>query len=523
MNYLPLFPVYVVDFIGALLMVIFSLIAFKYAKRLTELQPKSVLWTYMFWFCMALVALAVSRGVGHSVRFVLLYFGYPHIWKSIAPISGGLNTITFTSVAVLTFYYSNVRAVIERVRSDADALYHANIQLQKAQEALKKLNQNLEQMVEERTRELRESEKKFRGLFEGSKDLIFFCNGDHIIEDINPSGVELLGFEKKEDIIGRPFKDFFKDEEHWKDLNEEVNKKGHATDFETKLVRKDGSIIYVILTISVMRDEFGRVKGCEGIGKDITKMKQVTESLIQSEKMASVGQLAAGVAHEINTPLGIILGYAQLLEEDFEDNKDAYESLKIIEKQANICKRIVADLLKFSRSSSDDITTELDINECINDVLAVTEHSLNMDRIYVNKNLSRDIPHIKGSKEKLRQVIINILNNAHHAIGNEGIIGIWTEYDKEKDEIKVIIGDTGEGIPPEIQHKIFDPFFTTKSVGKGTGLGLSVSFGIIKDHGGYIEAQSPPKEKRFVDAGMETVMIIHLPVNRENDEKRNDS
>ena len=141
-----------------------------------------------------------------------------------------------------------------------------------------------------------------------------------------------------------------------------------------------------------------------------------------------------------------------------------------------------------------------------------------MDRIYVNKNLSKDIPHFKGKKEKLRQVIINLLNNAHHAIENEGIIGIWTEYDKKAKEIRVIIGDTGTGIPPEIQNKIFDPFFTTKSVGKGTGLGLSVSFGIIKDHGGYIEAQSPPKEKRFIDAGMETVMIIHLPVNKSDNQ-----
>ncbi|NPA94452.1 MAG: PAS domain S-box protein [Thermodesulfobacteria bacterium] len=513
---LPLFPVYVVDFIGALLMVIFSLIAFFYARRLTILQPKSVLWTYMFWFSMALVALAVSRGVGHTVRFVLLYHGMPGLWKAIAPFSGGLNTITFTSVAVLTFYYSNVRDVIDRVKNDAEALYEANVRLQNAQEALRRLNQNLEQMVEERTRELRQSEKKFRGLFEGSKDMIFFCNSDHLIEDINPSAVELLGFKSREEVIGRPFKDFFKDEKQWEMFKKELCEKGHIKDIEAELVRPDGSTRHVILTISEMKDENGNIRGCEGIGKDITKMKQVTESLIQSEKMASVGQLAAGVAHEINTPLGIILGYAQLLEEECEDNKDALESLKIIEKQTKICKRIVGDLLKFSRSSSDSQITDVDVNECVNEVLAVTEHSLNMDRIYINKNLAESLPHIKAKKEKLRQVIINLLNNAHHAIEHDGIIGIWTEYDEEKDEIRIIIGDTGEGIPPEIQGKIFDPFFTTKSVGKGTGLGLSVSFGIIKDHGGYIEAQSPPKEKRFVNAGMETVMIIHLPVHQEN-------
>lgn len=514
-NTLPLFPVYFVDFVGALLMVVFSLIAFYYAHRLTKLQPKSVLWTYMFWFSMALVALAVSRGVGHAVRFVLLYFNHRHLWKLIAPYSGGLNTISFTSVAVLTFYYSNVRDVIERVRNDAQALYEANLRLQKAQEALRELNQNLERMVEERTRELQQSEKKFRGLFEGSKDMIFFCSEDQEIEDINPSGVEILGFEKREDVIGRSFEDLFVEPEQWEKFTVKLCREGHIKDFEAKLKRPDGSIIYVILTISVLRNEDGSIRGCEGIAKDITNMKQVMESLIQSEKMASVGQLAAGVAHEINTPLGIILGYTQLLEEDCHENKDAYESLKIVEKQTKICKRIVADLLKFSRHTPDSDTVEVDLNECIREVMAVMEHSLNMDHVYVSKNLEKDLPKVFGGREKLRQVIMNLINNAHHAIEKEGIIGLWTEYDKEKDEIRIIIGDTGTGIPPEIQKKIFDPFFTTKGVEKGTGLGLSVSFGIIKDHGGYIEAQSPPKDKRFVEAGMETVMIIHLPVKRE--------
>jgi len=517
---LPLFPVYFIDFVGALLMVVFSLIAFYYAYRLTKLQPKSVLWTYMFWFSMALVALAVSRGVGHAVRFVLLYCNMAPVWKLIAPYSGGLNSISFTSVAVLTFYYSNVRDVIERVRDDAQALYQANKRLQKAQDALRELNQNLEKMVEARTRELQQSEKKFRGLFEGSKDMIFFCSADQKIEDINPSGVEILGFEKREDVIGKPFKVLFADQDQWEFFRDQLCHEGHIRDFEAKLKRPDGSIIYVITTISVLKDEEGNIKGCEGIAKDITNMKQVMESLIQSEKMASVGQLAAGVAHEINTPLGIILGYTQLLEEDCQDNKDAYESLKIVEKQTKICKRIVSDLLKFSRHTSDSDTVEVDLNECIQEVLAVMEHSLNMDHVYVSRNLAADLPRVHGNREKLRQVIMNLINNAHHAIEKEGIIGIWTEYDPDKGELRVVIGDTGVGIPPEIQKKIFDPFFTTKGVEKGTGLGLSVSFGIIKDHGGYIEAQSPPEDKKFTDAGMETVMIIHLPVNlkqRKND------
>lgn len=511
---LPLYPIYIVDFVGALLMMVFSLIAFHFAHRLTRLQPKSVLWTYMFWFSMSLVALAASRGVGHSIRFVLFLFGFPHIWRFIYPYSGALNTITFISVAVLTFYYSNVREVIERVRRDAEALYEANVRLRKAQDALRELNQNLENMVEERTRELRQSEKKFRGLFEGSKDMIFFCDMDHHLEDMNESGIEMLGYKNREDVIGRSFSEFFADPKKCDLFKDIISQQGYIKDFDAELKKYDGSILYVILTISVMRDEDGNVKGCEGIAKDITRMKQVTETLIQSEKMASVGQLAAGVAHEINTPLGIILGYTQLIEEECHDREDVYESLKIIEKQTKICKRIVSDLLKFSRHTSDSTSADVDINECINEVLAVVEHSLNMDRIYVNRELAQHTPTIKGNKEKFRQVIINLINNAHHAIETDGIIGVWTEYDKGENEIRVIIGDTGVGIPPEIQKNIFDPFFTTKGVEKGTGLGLSVSYGIVKEYGGFIEAQSPPKDKKFKDAGMETIMIVHLPVKR---------
>jgi signal transduction histidine kinase len=115
-------------------------------------------------------------------------------------------------------------------------------------------------------------------------------------------------------------------------------------------------------------------------------------------------------------------------------------------------------------------------------------------------------------QERLRQVLVNIINNAHHAIGKEGIIGIWTRYNAHCGELSIIIGDTGCGIPADVVGRIFDPFFTTKGVGKGTGLGLSVSFGIIKDHGGYIEVHSPPIDKELLDAGMNTAFHVILPV-----------
>ncbi len=508
---LPLFPVYLVDFIGAILMIIFSLVSFNYASRLTRLEPTNVLWTYLFWFSMAVVALALSRGIGHVLRFIFVFLGYPGLWGALAPYSGGLNTITFVTVAVLTFYYVNIRQLLDRVREDARQLAETNKELHRAQEALRELNLTLEKRVEDRTKELKLSEQKFRGLFEGSKDVIFFCDDRYRLVDINESGVELLGFTKKDEVLGKYLPHFFFDRKKWEKLARELITVGHVKDFEAEFKGPGGTYLFLLITMSAIKDEHGKIKGTEGIAKDLTRFKQVTETLIQSEKMASVGQLAAGVAHEINTPLGIILGYTQLLEEDFEDQEETLESLKIIEKQTKICRRIVADLLKFSRDSMTEKTVPTDINTCIKEVLAVTEHTLNMDRIYVYKVFGGNIPKIVAANEKLRQVFVNIINNAQYAIGDEGIIGIWTRYDQARNEVQAIIGDTGPGIPQEIINKIFDPFFTTKAVGKGTGLGLSVSFGIIQDLGGYIEVESPPKEEVFVKAGMETVFIVHLP------------
>jgi len=234
--------------------------------------------------------------------------------------------------------------------------------------------------------------------------------------------------------------------------------------------------------------------------------------------MASIGQLAAGVAHEINTPLGIVIGYTQILEEDFQDNEEAKETLAIIEKQAQNCRRIVADLLKFSRESLENKMVRIDMNQYIEDILSVMEHSLNMDRIYVHRVFEDNLPTVLGDEGKLRQVFMNLINNAHDAMEDDGIIGIWT---KETDDggVEVIIGDTGPGIPQEIVTRVFDPFFTTKNVGKGTGLGLSVSFGIVRDHGGTMEVQSPPEEQEFVQAGMETVFIVKLPPVSQEDNK----
>ena len=348
--------------------------------------------------------------------------------------------------------------------------------------------------------------------------MVYICNEDGEIMEINPSGLELLGYDSREDIKHVTLEDVFRNPDDARNYRQTLENQGFIKDYEVEFKKKDGGILNMLITANAILDESGEFAGCEGIAKNVTELRRVTEGLMETQKMATVGQLAAGVAHEINTPLQVILTHAQLLADDFPEKSEALEDLKLIEAQAKICGRIAADLLLYSREG-ERIIGSIDINQIIEEVLAVIEHSLNIDRVYITRSLESHLPSISGDSEKLKQVYINLLNNAHDAIGSDGAIAITTHHDMGAGEIVIIFMDSGRGIPPEIINKIFDPFFTTKGVGEGTGLGLSVTFGIIKDHGGHIEVESPLSAERLKllqraegeKRGPGTAFIIHLP------------
>lgn len=260
--------------------------------------------------------------------------------------------------------------------------------------------------------------------------------------------------------------------------------------------------------------------------KRMEDLKTIQERMVQSQKLESLGQLAAGVAHELNTPLGIVLGYTQLMLQDFSADSEYGEWLKIQEKHLRICKRIVSDLLRFSRTTETD-KKALNLNDILEQVISVVEHTFGLEKISLEREFAPDLPLIFGDQEKLQQVLLNLLNNAHDAIGSDGRVTVTTDYDSEKGEIVVSVADTGSGIPPEALPKIFDPFFTTKPVGKGTGLGLSVTFGIMRDHGGHIEVEShvrsPEAESALpmdeLDREKGTVFTLHFPIYRPGDKE----
>jgi signal transduction histidine kinase len=234
------------------------------------------------------------------------------------------------------------------------------------------------------------------------------------------------------------------------------------------------------------------------------ELENAQSQLVQSEKMAAVGQLSAGVAHELNNPLGGILGYAQYTLEKM--NKKAFAELsekefstykrhlQDIEAQARRCKTIVQNLLKFSRISSKVDMIETAVNDVLVETISLIEHQLIMNKIHLATDLQTDLPLIMGNAGMLQQVFTNIIINALHACEEGGNIIVTSRFSPAVGEfsgvVEVSISDDGIGIPEKIQKNIFEPFFTTKAVGKGTGLGLSVSYGIVKEHGGEIKIES---------------------------------
>jgi PAS domain S-box-containing protein len=236
---------------------------------------------------------------------------------------------------------------------------------------------------------------------------------------------------------------------------------------------------------------------------DISEGVKMEEQLGQQEKLASLGMLAAGVAHEVNTPLTGISSYVQMLQRRFGEDSDSLRLLEKVEKQAVRASRIINNLLNFSRQAASE-TSEINFNTLIADSLTLVENQLKYPTVRVTTDLEEELFMIEGDRIKLQQVLINLLLNARDSMPDGGEIRITTR--NAADAVRCSISDSGSGIPRAVLPKIFDPFFTTKKIGQGTGLGLSVSYGIISDHKGNIDVESEP--------GAGTTFIITLPARR---------
>jgi PAS domain S-box-containing protein len=250
-----------------------------------------------------------------------------------------------------------------------------------------------------------------------------------------------------------------------------------------------------------LRDSAGDIVGTIVIVEDISTRVQLEEQLQISEKMASIGLLAAGVAHEVNTPLTGISSYTQMLLQQAPADDPSTKVLEKIERQTFRAAKIVNGLLNLARPAQVD-SGPCDINTVINDVLSLLEHQFRTGSIQVRKELAPVPPIVQGIEHKLQQVFLNLFLNARDAMPKGGWLTIVTRW--ERNGAVVEVADTGSGIPAEQLSRIYDPFFTTKAIGKGTGLGLSITYGIVQEHGGSITCDS--------QVGQGTRFTIHLPL-----------
>jgi two-component system NtrC family sensor kinase len=364
--------------------------------------------------------------------------------------------------------------------------------------------------------ELREANEFFMKLIESSVDGIIAADMKGNIFIFNKGAEALTGY-TAEEVIGKLHITKIYPEGVAKEIMKKLRSPeyGGAGKFiptQLNVVNKFGEEIHVQLSAALIYDGKGQEIASVGIFTDLrarlTMEKRLQEThlqLVSSEKMASLGKLAAGIAHEINNPLGGILIYSSLMMEDLPEEDPKRGDLARIVQETGRCKEIVKSLLEFARQTEPKMEPT-DINRAINDGLFFLVNQALFHNIKIVKKLDSFLPFVRGNASQLKQVLMNIIVNAAEAMHDSGTLTITTSPAPDRKTVYVEFTDTGEGIPEENFNRIFDPFFTTKEVGKGTGLGLATSYGIVEDHGGKISVKSK--------VGEGTTFTIELPIHQ---------
>lgn len=367
--------------------------------------------------------------------------------------------------------------------------------------------------------EIRKTNEFLKNLIESSINGIIAADMKGNILIFNEGAEKILGY-KAEEVIGKlPVEKLYPPgmaREIMKMLrSEEYGGRGKLKPCQMVGISKDGEEIPINISAVLIYDEVGNEVASVGIFTDLREKiemeKELQETqlqLLQSEKMASLGKLAAGVAHEINNPLGGILIYAHLMLEEMGEDDPRRSDLERIIEEATRCREIVKDLLEFARQTESK-KEPTDINRALEKGLSLLKGQALFHNIEIVKDLNPNLPLVLANTGQLNQVFMNMVLNAAEAMDGRGTLTVRTYSMPEDGVICIEFTDTGCGIPEEIISRIFDPFFTTKEVGKGTGLGLSMSYGIIEDHNGRIEVKSK--------VGEGTTFTIELPICRDSD------
>jgi PAS domain S-box-containing protein len=359
--------------------------------------------------------------------------------------------------------------------------------------------------------ELRKSECKFRELFDSTLDGVYQTDANGVFTMMNRAGATILGYKSPEEIIGSNVLEYWRNPKNRAAFLSELKSRKSVSAYPVESRRKNGDPIQLELSSSIIEDEKGNLLGVEGILRDVTERKELEEQLLQAQKMEAVGQLAGGIAHDFNNILTAIIGFCYMLEKQSEQSIEAQEFINDIHKAANRAADLTNGLLAFSRKQVLTVRP-ININETIENLEKILRRVIGEDIEIIILIYDENII-INADKAQLEHVLINLATNARDAMPDGGTLTIATSTVQIGEELigekpgpyaVIAVSDTGTGISKDLQSRIFEPFFTTKEVGKGTGLGLATVYGVVKQHGGFINLYSEP--------GAGSTFKIYLPL-----------
>jgi PAS domain S-box-containing protein len=347
-----------------------------------------------------------------------------------------------------------------------------------------------------------EAVARLAAIVESSQDAIISQTLDGVVLTWNAGAERLYGYAASE-VVGRSIALLIPPElpDELGRIVEAVRREERTEHYETVRVRRDGRRIQVSLTISPIRDAEGRVVGASNIARDVTERTTLERAARRAETLAALGTLSAGIAHEINNPVGILSSRLELMEGRPSLTPELREDLQMLRRNVERVGRIIRSLLSAARQSPME-RRPVDLNAVVEESLMLVGKQMSKDRIQIVTALDPALPKVRGQPHALQQVLINLLVNARDAMPEGGTVRIETSPVTGQEEgVRLAVADTGPGIPADVLPRISEPFYTTKTA--GTGLGLPLSYTIVREHGGRIDVDSA--------AGRGTTFIITLP------------
>ncbi|MFC1619725.1 PAS domain S-box protein [Candidatus Neomarinimicrobiota bacterium] len=534
----------VVPFIIAIYLLSYSKL---YIKLINVSTAAVVLMAGLGIIAMILIAPAPANALYYAGLLLVLFYGYTFfklrfIWAMLAgwlivagyEIAAILMIETPTDLLLSNSYFFLAGNLIGmfasysiEVISRRDFIQAYLLETEK--EKVDTLNRDLEARVEERTRQVvkanidlrqemeerKEAEEKYAQLFEDSKDAVFITTPRGTFLDLNPAGIDLFGYESKEEILETEIaRDIYLNPSDRQEFQDLITKQGHVIDFEIRCKRKNGQPIIVQETATAIRDKNGNIVAYQGIIRDITERKELERQLFQAQKMESIGMIAGGIAHDLNNVLTPITISIQLLRDKLTDQR-RQQILDTLESNANRGADIVKQVLTFARGAEAEFTT-VHPKKLIEEIANIVDHTFPKG-IKVSSQLEEGVEYIQGNLTQLHQVLLNLCLNSRDAMPSGGELTLHADMKEVSFQqarlypwikpgvfARISVSDTGEGMSPQVQEKIFEPFFTTKKVGQGTGLGLSVVHSIIQSHHGFVEVESK--------TGTGSTINVYLPV-----------